>query len=45
MVEALPVGNGRWAHGYGNVKKERIGLTESTVWSGAQVLQTKFRMR
>jgi alpha-L-fucosidase 2 len=35
-LEALPVGNGRLGGMvYGDVKKERIGLTESTVWSGA----------
>jgi alpha-L-fucosidase 2 len=35
-LEALPVGNGRLGGMvYGNIEKERIGLTESTVWSGA----------
>jgi len=35
-LEALPVGNGRLGGMvYGDVKKERIVLTESTVWSGA----------
>ena len=35
-LEALPVGNGRLGGMvYGSIEKERIGLTESTVWSGA----------
>jgi alpha-L-fucosidase 2 len=35
-LEALPVGNGRLGGMvYGNIEKERIGLTESTIWSGA----------
>ena len=35
-LEALPIGNGRiGGMVYGGVMKERIALTESTVWSGA----------
>jgi alpha-L-fucosidase 2 len=35
-LEALPIGNGRiGGMVYGGVSKERIALTESTVWSGA----------
>jgi alpha-L-fucosidase 2 len=35
-LEALPIGNGRiGGMVYGGVAKERIALTESTVWSGA----------
>ena len=35
-LEALPIGNGRiGGMVFGGITKERIALTESTVWSGA----------
>jgi alpha-L-fucosidase 2 len=35
-LEALPIGNGRVGGiVFGGIKKERIALTESTIWSGA----------